>query len=93
MRRRLRVIEGGQATARAQADPLSRVRPAFEEVLLAQLDGVGQIFRHHPGNRALAPHVGTEVSVQDASEKRGELNDDRIVDSAWNVLNVFWRVS
>ncbi len=40
MRRRLRVIEGGQPTARDQAGSSPRGRPAFEEVLLAQLDSL-----------------------------------------------------
>src|SRR5713101_8375122 len=40
MRRRLRVIEGRQPTAREQAASSPRGRPAFEEVLLAQLDSL-----------------------------------------------------
>jgi len=40
VRRRLRVIEGGQPTARDQAGSSPRGRPAFEEVLLAQLDSL-----------------------------------------------------
>ena len=40
VRRRLRVIEGGQPTAREQAGSSPRGRPAFEEVLLAQLDSL-----------------------------------------------------
>lgn len=40
MRRRLRVIEGGHATARDEAGSSPRGRPSFEEVLLAQLDSL-----------------------------------------------------
>ena len=40
MRRRLRIIEGGQPTAREKADSSPRGRPAFEEVLLGQLDSL-----------------------------------------------------
>ena len=40
MRRRLRIIEGGQPTARDKADSSPRGRPAFEEVLLGQLDSL-----------------------------------------------------
>ncbi len=40
MRRRLRIIEGGQPTAREEADSSPRGRPAFEEVLLGQLDSL-----------------------------------------------------
>jgi len=36
----LRVIEGGQATAREQAGPSPRGRPAFEEVLLVHFDSL-----------------------------------------------------
>ena len=40
MRRRLRVIEGGQPTVWDEAALYSRGRPVFEEVLLAQLDSL-----------------------------------------------------
>jgi RNA polymerase sigma-70 factor (ECF subfamily) len=40
MRRRLRIIEGGQPTAREETDLSPRGHPAFEEVLLAQLDSL-----------------------------------------------------
>ena len=40
MRSRLKVIDGGEAAAREQTDPLARGRPAFEEILLAHLDGL-----------------------------------------------------
>jgi RNA polymerase sigma-70 factor (ECF subfamily) len=40
VRRRLRIIEGGQPTAREEAESSPRGRPAFEEVLLGQLDSL-----------------------------------------------------
>ena len=40
MRPRLRVIEGGQPTAREDASSSPRGRPAFEEALLAQFDSL-----------------------------------------------------
>jgi RNA polymerase sigma-70 factor (ECF subfamily) len=40
LRQRLKVIDGGQAAVREQTDPLSRERPAFEEILLAHLDSL-----------------------------------------------------
>jgi len=65
VRRRLRVIEGGQPTAREQAGSSPRGRPAFEEVLLAQLDSLFAFaYRLVRGRREEAEELVQEACVR-----------------------------
>jgi RNA polymerase sigma-70 factor (ECF subfamily) len=58
----LRVIEGGQPTAREQTSSSPRGRPAFEEVLLAQLDSLFAFAKRLVRGR----HEEAEELVQEA---------------------------
>jgi len=65
VRRRLRVIEGGQPAAREEADSSPRDRPAFEGVLLGQLDSLFAFAnRLVRGRRQEAEELVQEVCVR-----------------------------